>query len=138
MNPGNLTSFRLFIHHHFLWLYIFLNLKFKIQKNKKPKKVPQRQLEKCGLAICLYTFVVVVQSLSHIQLFVTPWATAGQPPLSFTISQSLLKLMSIESVMPSNQLILCCPLIFGVKYRSLKLWKLKDISPLMKNVETLP
>ena len=48
------------------------------------------------------------------------------------------QLMSVESVMPSNQLIFCCFLIFGVKYRSLKLWKLKDISPLMKNIETLP
>ena len=71
----------------------------KIQKNIKPKKVPQRQLEECCLATCLYELIVVVQSLSHIQLFVTPWTTAGQPPLSFTVSQSLLKLMSTESVM---------------------------------------
>ena len=42
---------------------------------------------------------------------VTPWTTARQASLSFTISQSLLKLMSIESAMPSNQLILCCPLL---------------------------
>ena len=52
-------------------------------------------------------FIVVVQSLSHIQLFVTPWTTICQAPLSFTISQSLLKLTSIESVMPFNHLILC-------------------------------
>ena len=51
--------------------------------------------------------VFVVQSLSHIWLFATPWTTAHQPSLSFTISQSLLKLMFIESVMPSNHLILC-------------------------------
>ena len=44
-------------------------------------------------------------------LFVTPWTTVCQASLSFTISQSLLKLMSIESVMPSNQFILCCPLL---------------------------
>ena len=44
----------------------------------------------------------VVQSLSHVQLFVTPWAAARQASLSITNSQSLLKLMSIESVMPSN------------------------------------
>ena len=50
---------------------------------------------------------VVIQSLSCVQLFVTPWTS-----LSFTISQSLLKLMSIESVMPSNHLILCLPLLF--------------------------
>ena len=49
--------------------------------------------------------------LSRVQLFVTPWTASHQASLSFTISQSLLKIMSIESVMPSNQLILCCPLL---------------------------
>ena len=54
----------------------------------------------------------VVQSLSHIWLFVTPWTTAGQSSLSVTISRSLLKLMSIEFlVMPFNYLILCHPLL---------------------------
>ena len=52
-----------------------------------------------------------VQSLSCVQLFVTPWTTACQAPLSIANSQSLLKLMSIESVMPSNHLILCLPLL---------------------------
>ena len=50
---------------------------------------------------------VVVQPLSRVRLFVTPWTATHQASLSFTISQSLLKLMSIESVMPSNHLILC-------------------------------
>ena len=59
----------------------------------------------------LYFIVVDVQSLSRVQLFVTPWTAARQAPLSFTISWSWLKLMSIESVMPSNYLILCCPLL---------------------------
>ena len=54
--------------------------------------------------------LVTVQSLSCAPLFVTPWTAACQVPLSSTISQSLLKLMSIESVMLSNQLILCHPL----------------------------
>ena len=54
---------------------------------------------------------LVVQSLSHVQLFGTPWTAAHQASLPFTISQSLLKLMSIESVMPSNHLILCHPLL---------------------------
>ena len=54
---------------------------------------------------------VVVQSLSHIQLLVTPWTAARQASLSFTISWSWFKLMSIESVMPSNHLILCHPLL---------------------------
>ena len=53
-----------------------------------------------------------VQSLSHVQLFLTPWNTVCQATLSITNSQSLLKLMSIESVMPSNHLIHCCPLLF--------------------------
>ena len=57
------------------------------------------------------SFVVVVQSLSHVQLFVTPWTAAGQASLSFTISWSLLRLMPIESVMPSKHLILCHPLL---------------------------
>ena len=48
---------------------------------------------------------------SHVQLFETPWTAACQAPLSFTISQSLLKLTSIESVMPSNHLVLYRPLI---------------------------
>ena len=52
-----------------------------------------------------------VQSLSRVSLFVTPWAAAHQASLSITNSRSLLKLMSIESVMPSNHLILCCPLL---------------------------
>ena len=52
-----------------------------------------------------------VQSLSCVQLFVTPCTAARQGSLSFTISQSLLKLMSIELVMPSNHLVLCCPFL---------------------------
>ena len=52
-----------------------------------------------------------VQSLSRVQLFATPWTAAHQASLSFTISRSLLKLISIELVMPSNHLILCPPLL---------------------------
>ena len=52
-----------------------------------------------------------VQLLSHVWLFVTPWTAAWQASLSFTISQSLLRLTSIESLMPSNHLILCHPLL---------------------------
>ena len=53
-----------------------------------------------------------VQSLSHVQLFVTSWTAARRASLSIINSCSLLKLMSIESVMPSNHLILCCSLFF--------------------------
>ena len=52
-----------------------------------------------------------VQSLSHVRPFVTPWTAALQASLSITNSWSLLKLMSIESVMPSDHLILCRPLL---------------------------
>ena len=52
-----------------------------------------------------------VQLLSHVRLFATPWIAARQASLSITNSQSLLKLMSIESVMPSSHLILCHPLL---------------------------
>ena len=54
--------------------------------------------------------MLIVKSLSHVRLFATPWTAAHQASLSITNSQSLLKLMSIESVMPSNHLILCRPL----------------------------
>ena len=52
-----------------------------------------------------------VQLFSRVRLFVTPWTAARQASLSITNSQSLLKFMSIESVMPSNHLSLCCPLL---------------------------
>ena len=57
-------------------------------------------------ALCSRALFVVVQSFSCVWLFVNPWTAAWQASLSFTVSQSLLKLMSVESVMPSNHLIL--------------------------------
>ena len=57
------------------------------------------------------SWVSSVQSLSRVQLFATPWAAARQASLSITNSHGLLKLMSIKSVMPSNHLILCHPLL---------------------------
>ena len=68
------------------------------------------------LLACFFNFsaisiVVVVQSLSLVRLFVTPWTVAIQASLSFTISWNLLKFMSIESVMSSNHFILCQPLL---------------------------
>ena len=58
-----------------------------------------------------HLLVFAFQLLSHVWLFVTPWTTACQAPLSFTISQSLLQFMSLELVVVSNHLILCCPLL---------------------------
>ena len=61
--------------------------------------------------MCLYYQFSSVQSLSCVWLSVTPWIAAHQDSLSITNSQSLLKLMSVESVMPSSHLILCRPLL---------------------------
>ena len=69
-------------------------------------------------------FVVVVQSLRHVRLLMTPWTVASQAPLSSTISQSLLKFMSIESVMLSNHFILCLPLLLLLSIFSLFLHEL--------------
>ena len=65
----------------------------------------------CRLEPKVEIAVAVVQLLSCAQLFVTPWTAVCLASLSFTTSQSLLKLMSIESVMPSNHVILCHPLL---------------------------
>ena len=63
-----------------------------------------------------------VQSLSHVRLFATPWTTARQASLSITNSWSLLKLMSIESVMPSKYLVLCCPLLLTSFFPSIRVF----------------
>ena len=68
------------------------------------------------------TIIVVIQSLNRVQLFVTLWTTAHQASLSFTTSQSLLKLMSIESVMPSSHLILCHPLLLPSVFPSIRVF----------------
>ena len=70
---------------------------------------------------------IVVQSLSHIQFFATPWTAARQASLSFTISWSLLKLMSIESVMPSSDLILCHPLLLPSIFPSIRVFSSESV-----------
>ena len=78
------------------------------------------QLSYQGIPVCflllpnnipLYVCISSVQLLSHVRLFATPWTAAHQASLSITNSQNLPKLMSIESVMTSNHLILCHPLL---------------------------
>ena len=59
----------------------------------------------------IFKVVVLVQLLSHVWLFATPWTAAWQVSLSFTISWSLLKLMSVELVILSKHSVLCCPLL---------------------------
>ena len=64
----------------------------------------------------------LVQLLSHARLFVTPWTAACQASLSFTVSQSLLRLMSTESVKPSNHLVLCCHLLLPSIFPSIRVF----------------
>ena len=71
--------------------------------------------------------VVVVQLQSHSQLFVTPWTATHQASLSFTVSQSLLKLMSIESVMPSNHLIPSCLLLLPSIFTSIGVFSYESV-----------
>ena len=80
-----------------------------LEKNKLQSLKSQRKS---------HVAVVALQLLSHVQIFKTPATAARQAPLSFTISQSLLKLMSIESVMPSNHLVLICKLLAKTKATS--------------------
>ena len=94
-----------------------------------------------------------VQSLRHVRLFATPWTTAHQASLSIINYWSLHKLMSIELVMPSNHLILCCPLILPSVFHSIrvfskesalcirwpKYWSFSfNISPSNKHSELIP
>ena len=70
-----------------------------------------------------------VQSLSHVPLFVTPWTAACWASLSITNSRGLIKLMSIASVMPSNYLILCCPLLLPSIFPSIRVFSNESVSP---------
>ena len=72
-----------------------------------------------------YSCAVIVQSLSHALLFVTPWTAAHQVSLSFTISWSLLKLMSIELVMTSKHLIILCHLLLPSIFPSIRVFSNK-------------
>ena len=69
-----------------------------------------------------YCDISSVQSLSDDWFFVTPWTIAYQPSLSITNSRSLLKVMSIESVMPSNHLILCHPFLLPSTFPSIRVF----------------
>ena len=73
--------------------------------------LPEEFSEDKPVNINFKSFFTSVQSFSHVWLFATPWTAACQASLSITNSWNLLKLTSIELVMPSNHLILCCPLL---------------------------
>ena len=89
------------------------NLILKLLKKNLEKRFSREdtQINSKHTKICSTSLIVVVQSPSHIQLSATPCTAAGQVSLSFNISLSFLKLMSIESVVPSNHLIFCHPLL---------------------------
>ena len=74
----------------------------------------EKKISLCILikVIVLFSSHFVIQLLSHAQLFVTTWTAVCQASVSFTVSWSLLKLMPIESMMTSNHLVLCLPLLF--------------------------
>ena len=95
VNPGCI------IYSSFMWSWVYLDLSIFLCK------VGQIIHTKHGCCMKCCSF-----AKSHVWLFATPWTTAHQASLSFTISRSLLKLMSIESVMPSNHLIFCYHLLF--------------------------
>ena len=91
-------------------------LAWKISRTEELVGTKTKRLQRVGHEWATKTFtltfrVVVIQSLSHIQLFEIPWPAAHQTSLFFTVSWSLLKLKSIESVMPSSHLVLSCPLL---------------------------
>ena len=86
-------------------------LSWRIPWTEEPGRLQSMGLQESDTTECTAQHIfVVVQSLSYVRLFATLWTVARQVPLSFTISRILLKLMSIESVRPSNHLILCHPL----------------------------
>ena len=85
--------------------------------------MPQGAEKKKKKLFSLLLLLSSTQSLSRVQLFTTPWTAACQASLSFTISQSLLKLMSIESATPSNHLILCrCLLLLPSIFPSIRVF----------------
>ena len=77
----------------------------------KLRDVKTTSLHEMNWKLVVFFNLSSVPSLSHVWLFATPWTAACQASLSITNTQSLLKLMSIESVIPSKHLILCCPLL---------------------------
>ena len=97
----------------FLYIVSILTIWLPLRKQwcNYNKNGPTQMSHVLSLCACLEFHFSSVQSLSRVQLFVTPWTAGRQASLSITNSQRLLKLMSIESVMPSSQLILCRPLL---------------------------
>ena len=102
-----------------------------LDRKDKPEGDGFITLQDFNHCIFLSSFlVVVVQFLSGVRLFTTPWAGVCQASLSFTISWSLFKLMSIESMMPSNHPILCCPLLLPSIFPSISVLSSESVLPI--------
>ena len=106
----------LFLEHYFLIRLLTIGWKQRMEKRYMVLETMWFEETSSNEIVVIFNsglnrecFPRSVQSLSHLQLFVIPWTAACQASLSITNSQSLLKLMSIASVMPSNHLIFCCP-----------------------------
>ena len=104
------------------WYKIFIKIKCRGEASCSVFKACSKKSFENNTFLASFTFVVVIQSLSCVQLFATPWTAQRQTSLSFTISRSLLKLMSIESVMPSDHLILCRPLLLPSVFPSIRVF----------------
>ena len=106
-----ITYFRLYLSKYFLQVQFLMLVKFTLS-------IMLNCISMRGTFLCQPKFLswpleffVMISSVSRVRIFVTPWTAAHQASLSITNFWSLLKLMSIESVMPSNHLILCRPLL---------------------------
>ena len=87
-----------------------------------------RQYEMAQIEMISFGQFSSVQSLSHVWLFVTPWTAASQASLSITNFQNFLKFMCMESVIPCNHLILCCPLLFPPSiFPSIRVFSIESI-----------
>ena len=102
--------------HHMPFLLIFL------QKVGLENFLYQSTNMRVWLSFKQFSLFIVVQSLNHVWLFVTAWTAPHWASLSFMISRSLLKLMSIESAMPSNHLILCHPVLLPSIFPSIRVF----------------
>jgi len=113
----------------YLWIFQYINICDYIKVHKFSLMPPILICYHMDHAVLLS---FVVQSLSHVWLFVTPWTTAHMTPLSFTISRSLLKFTSIELVMLSKYLILCLPLLLLLSiFPSFRVFSNESIRPIM-------
>ena len=101
--------------------------KNKLNEWFKTKGLHINYLSQFSFKTCIYFHNSSVHSLSHVRLFATPWTAAGPASLSIINSRSLVKLMSIELVMPSNPLILCCPLPLPSIFPSIRVFSNESV-----------